>query len=210
MPRERHGRNPRGPRRGGRQNRLRHVSLRPSLLARSVRRLGVGRRSGPVVPRRPVGDRPGWPGWPVIPRRNGQPAWRCIRASARARRPVAGCRAAAPHETVLRRDRVCPVAADQRGEDGVGVAAGCAHPDDVPARPDQGPSLPIRDQRVFPQYVRRECIRRQWHGHRPRSPPQASPATRARRTQTRVLRPGTSAGKGECLQVGVPDGVVEC
>ena len=68
----------------------------------------------------------------------------------------AGLVVAAPHETVLRRDRVCPVAADQRGEDGVGVPAGCAHPDDVPARPDQGPSLPIRDQRVFPQHVRRE------------------------------------------------------
>ena len=92
----------------------------------------------------------------------------------------AGLVVPAPHETVFRRDRVGPVAADQRGEDGVGVPAGRAHPDDVPARPDQGPALPVRDQRVFPQHMRRECVRRRWHGHRPRSPPQASPATRAR------------------------------
>src|SRR5215813_11361287 len=55
----------------------------------------------------------------------------------------AGLVVAAPYETALRRDRACPVAADQRGEDGVGVPAGCAHPDDLPARPDQGPALPV-------------------------------------------------------------------
>src|SRR5262249_15842407 len=71
---------------------------------------------------------------------------------------------ATPHEAAVRRDRVCPGAADQRGKDRSRVPAGGTHPDDLALRPDQGTPLPVRGQRIIPEHVWRELASR-WPGH---------------------------------------------
>ena len=67
---------------------------------------------------------------------------------------------AAPHVPGVRRgNRVCPAAADQRGEHRVRIPPRRAHPDQIPVRADQPAPLTVRHQRVLPQYLRAEADR---------------------------------------------------
>ena len=64
---------------------------------------------------------------------------------------------AAPHVPhVGRGDGVHPAAADETGEDGVGIPARRAHPGDLALRADQRAALTVGEQRVLAQHPRRE------------------------------------------------------
>jgi len=63
--------------------------------------------------------------------------------------------APAPHVAhVLRGHGKGAAAADQRGEHGIGIPVGGAHPGDVPLRADESAALPVGQQRVLAQHMR--------------------------------------------------------
>ena len=106
---------------------------------------------------------------------------------------------------VARRDGVGPGSADERGEDRVVMPSGGAHPRDVAARPHEGASLTVGQERVVTQDVRWELDRRV-HASSPSSQPllQHNYCTasqgRRRRGGTRHGRLGGVRGEDESSQ----------
>src|SRR5712692_4096875 len=102
---------------------------------------------------------------------------------------------AAPHEACLRGDGIAPFAAHQAGEHSIAVPSRCAHPHDLPPRPDHGPALPVGEQRVVTQGVRWKPVRPAGHAVAHVDPPPCArpdvPGPGPAVPGTRPVLPGT-------------------